>query len=219
MRNGEDLSQADLIRAEEAVGYTFRDKSLLKTCFTHKSYSNAHGGENNERLEFLGDAVLELCVTENLYRNSVANEGALTELRQRYVSQTALEGAAERAGLMRFLRYSGGESNVGGKTASNLFEAVIGGVYLDGGLEKVRSFLARYLELTETKNYKTLLQEFVQERTKKTPVYSSREEGGGYSCTVRALGREAVGTGDGKKAAETAAAEKLYQILTKECIN
>lgn len=219
MRNGEDLTERDLTAAEEAIGYSFRDKSLLKTCFTHKSYSNARGGENNERLEFLGDAVLELCVTENLYRNSSSDEGALTELRQRYVSQTALESAAERAGLKRFLRYSGGENNVGGKTASNLFEAVIGGVYLDGGLDEVRAFLARYLELTESENYKTLLQEYVQERTKKTPVYSSREEDGKYRCTVRALGKEAQGTGDSKKAAETAAAQRLYQILTKECGN
>lgn len=220
MRNGEDFTQADLALAEEAIGHRFRDQELLKTCFTHKSYSNARGGENNERLEFLGDAVIELCITEKLYKSLPEAEGRLTELRQKYVSQTALEQAAERAGIKRFLRYSGGENNVGGKTASNLFEAVVGGLYLDGGLEVVRSFLAKYLELTETENYKTLLQEYVQERTKKTPVYNTvGEEGGKYLCTVSALEKRAQGWGESKKAAETAAAKQLYLLLTARCVN
>ncbi len=215
MRNGETWTESDLIAAQEAVGYRFHDPELLKTCFTHKSYSNARGGENNERLEFLGDAVLELCVTELLFKRYSLSEGRLTELRQQYVSQTALERATERAGLKRFLRFSGSENNVSGKTASNLFEAVIGGIYLDGGLEEVRKFLERYLSMSESENYKTILQEYVQERTKKTPVYSVTEQDGKYVCRVSALGKEASGAGESKKAAETEAAKQLCQILFK----
>ena len=122
----------------------------------------------------------------------------------------------ERAGLMRFLRYSGGKSNVNGKTASNLFEAVVAGIYLDGGMAEVRKFLDRFLSVTQTENHKTLLQEFVQERTKTTPVYRVEERNGGYCCRVSALGKKADGFGESKKAAETEAAKKLFAKLNKE---
>ena len=215
MRNGENFRDKDLSEAEKAIGYTFKDKELLTTCLTHKSWSNSFGGKDNERLEFLGDAVLEFIVTEELYKNTTSDEGALTGMRQQYVSQSALEAACERAELKRFLRYSGGESNVGGKTASNLFEAVLGGIYLDGGMEQARGFLSRFLEFQQQDNYKSLLQEYVQEREKKTPVYTSEESDGGYTCIVKALGYEAQGHGTSKKTAETEAAKALYKILTE----
>ena len=215
MRNGENFHEKDLSEAEKAIGYTFKDKELLMTCLTHKSWSNSFGGKDNERLEFLGDAVLEFIVTEELYKNTTSDEGALTGMRQQYVSQPALEAACERAELKKFLRYSGGESNVGGKTASNLFEAVLGGIYLDGGMEQARGFLSRFLEFRQQDNYKSLLQEYVQEREKKTPVYTSEEWEGGYICIVKALGKEAKGSGTSKKTAETEAAKALYKILTE----
>lgn len=215
MHSGEDWSEETCVAAEEAIGYTFKDRILLKTCFTHKSYTNFCGEENNERLEFLGDAVLGLAVTEMLYHGDKADEGRLTERRKQFVSKPALEAAESKAGLMRFLRFSGGEENVNGKTASNLFEAVTAGIYLDGGTEEVKRFLKRYLSQIETENYKTMLQEYVQERTKSTPFYSVREENGGYSCRVAALGLEATGTGESKKAAETGAAKNLYTKLTE----
>ena len=215
MRNGEDLSAGELEAAQQAIGYPFHDRELLKACFTHRSYSNIFGGKDNERLEFLGDAVLELAVTEELFRSSENREGALTEMRQRYVSQSALEAACARAGLMRFLRHSGGEQNLGGKTSSNLFEAAIGGLYLEGGMEPVRAFLKKYLVLCPTENYKTLLQEYVQEREKRTPDYRTKAVGDGYECTVTALGKSASGSGESKKSAETAAAGQLLKILNE----
>ncbi len=215
MSNFKPFGEDVLSGAMRAIGYSFRDRELLAVCLTHKSWSNAYGGEDNERLEFLGDAVLELIVTEELFRGTRADEGALTGLRQQFVSQSALEAACERAGLKRFMRYSGGESNIGGKTASNLFEAVLGGIYLDGGMEPAREFLGRFLTFTETENYKSLLQEYVQERARTTPVYLSSEGEGGYVCTVSALGREASGRGASKKAAETEAAKALLAIFTE----
>jgi len=213
MRNA--FSAEELREAEALIGYSFRNKNLLAACFTHKTYSNARGGPDNERLEFLGDAVLQLCVTEELFRSSSRDEGKLTELRQQLVSQSALERACERAGLMRFLRYLGSEQNVGGKTVSNLFEAVVGGIYLDGGLEEVKAFLGRYLTVCPTENYRTLLQEFVQERIKRTPEYTVTEENGTFTCTVRAMGFRADGSGESKKAAEMQAAKSLYFMLTE----
>ncbi len=214
MNNGENWTEETFSAAEEALGHTFRDKKLLLSCFTHKSYANAFGGAHNERLEFLGDAVLGLAVTEELFEASAEDEGKLTETRKRYVSQSALERAEARARLMRFLRYSGGEHNVGGKTASNLFEACVAGLYLDGGMEAVRPFLKKYLSEIETENYKSLLQEYVQERVQETPDYRVKQTDGGYDCTVKALGKSAKGTGASKKAAETAAARRLLEILT-----
>lgn len=215
MLSGEDWTEETGREAEKAMGYAFSDKALLKTCFTHKSWANAVGGAHNERLEFLGDAVLELCVTETLYASLDEDEGKLTERRKQLVSMRALERAERRAGLMRFLRFSGGENNVSGKTSSNLFEAVVAGIYLDGGAGEAKKFLSRFLSETDADNYKSRLQEIVQERERRTPQYEVRESEEGFVCTVRALGRSARGTGTSKKAAETEAAKKLCQILTE----
>ena len=215
MNSGEDWSEATASAAEKAIGYSFRDKELLKTCFTHTSFTNLCGEKNNERLEFLGDAVLQLCVSETLFKSSVADEGKLTERRKQFVSKSALDRAEARAGLMRFLRYCGAAGNIGGKTASNLFEAVLAGVYLDGGFGEARRFLNRFLAETETENYKTLLQELVQEREKTTPSYEVREEDGKYRCRVSALGAFADGAGESKKAAETNAAKELFLKLKR----
>lgn len=216
MNNGETFSDEMLSAAEEAIGYSFSDRALLQLSLTHKSYSNVFGGGDNERLEFLGDAVLELIVTESLYRNTRSDEGKLTELRQQYVSQQALEAACDRAGLKRFMRYSGGKENVGGKTASNLFEAVLGGIYLDGGLNAARAFLARFLAFTEAQNYISRLQEYVQERTRSLPSYSRPvQEDGGFRVQVSALGKRAEGRGKNIRAAEQAAAASLLEKLTE----
>lgn len=214
MNNEQDFRDRDLAEAEEALGYSFRDRELLKTGLTHSSWANAHGGADNERLEFLGDAVLELIVTETLYRGSDSTEGTLTGIRQQYVSQGALEEAARRASLKNFMRFSGGAENVGGKTESNLFEAVLGAVYLDGGLKAARGICKRFLKFKETENYKTLLQEFVQEKNKMTPRYETKENAEGYVCTVSALGKSAEGQGASKKAAQTQAAKLLFEALT-----
>ncbi len=216
MRNGEDWSAETEREAERALCYTFRDKRLLRAAFTHKSYANARGGEHNERLEFLGDAVLQLCVTERLYRECGEDEGTLTEDRKNYVSQTALTQAEARAGLMRFLRHSGGGENVGGKTSSNLFEAAVGAVYLDGGYEAAEAFVFRFVFKTEDDNFKTKLQELAQERGGSLPYYeTAKGERENFRCVVSALGERAQGEGRSKQAAENAAAKALYGTLIK----
>ncbi len=215
MNSGKPFTEKIIGEAERAVGHTFRDRALLEAAFTHKSYSSVFGGENNERLEFLGDAVLELIVSEKLYlEDPAAEEGKLTALRQQYVSKTALAGVCKREKLMRFLRFAGTESNLGGKTVESLPEAILGAIYLDGGMAAAQAFVERFITPAHTVNYKSLLQEYVQKRTEETPVYECDEDGDGFVCTVRALGREARGQGGSKQAAEVSAAEKLYRELT-----
>ncbi len=215
MRNGEDWSDATYAEAERAVGYPFKDRELMKTAFTHASYGAAYGVRDNERLEFLGDAVIELAVTEQLFRAERADEGTLTERRKQFVSRDALAAAEARLGLMRYLRYSGGESNLGGKTSSNLFEAVTGALFLEGGYAAAKRWLKKHIEEIAPENYRSLLQEYVQDRSKETPAYRTQPAGEGYLCTVQALGERAEGSGPSKKAAQTAAAEKLYLKLTE----
>lgn len=217
MRNGENWTKEEEEAAERALGYSFHDKSVLKTAFTHKSYTNAFGGENNERLEFFGDAVLEFVVSEMLYASEKGDEGVLTDARQRLVSKAALSEACHRAGLLPYLRYSGGEDNLKGKTASNLFEAAVAAIYLDGGLNHVKEFLQKYLKETSLVNYRNLLNEFVQAKIKKLPECDEPHmEGDAFVCTMRALGKSAEGRGSSKQLAEMQAAEKLYKLLSKE---
>ncbi len=222
MRNGEDWSPETYAEAEKAIGYTFRDRELLKTCFTHSTYRNnvAHGGEDNERLEFLGDAVLGFIVSDVLYRTCGKDEGKLTERRKGYVSKEALTPVAEEMGLMRFLRHSNREEDMGkqgGKLLSSLFEAVVAGIYLDGGLEAVRAFLREHLKYTDMRSPISELQEYVQDRIKKAPDYSEREEGGGFVSFVCALGASAEGRGKSIQAAREDAARKLlHQLKERE---
>lgn len=211
MKPSQDWNQATPSLAEEAIGYTFQDKALLKACFTHKSFADNNATAHNERLEFLGDAVLQLAVSEALYLKDGADEGEMTQLRQRYVSREALTKAAQKADILRFLRYAGGEDTLGGKTPSNLFEAVTAGIYLDGGMKEARAFLKRFLSDSEEENFKALLQEYVQQRIKRPPEYKTEACDNGYRCTVRALGEQAEGFGKAKKAAEAAAAEQLLK--------
>ena len=102
------LPDRDALAIEEIIGYTFRDKSLLCTCFTHSSYANAHKTQSNERLEFLGDAVLGFLVAKALYALDGEDEGRMTERRQKFVSEEPLKECVERAGLDKFLLCTGG---------------------------------------------------------------------------------------------------------------
>lgn len=205
----------DLSAAEAAIGYTFSDKALLERCFRHSSVANRDGTQSNERLEFLGDAVVQLFVTDLLYRTDEGAEGTLTAKRQNYVSRDALERACGALGLTQFLSFTG-ELLVGGKTSANLYEAVVGGIYLDGGYAAANQFLARTLLPAEEFNYKSALQEFVQARAKALPVYASCETQTGAVCTVSALGVSATAEAQSKKLAERAAAKLLFGKLSRQ---
>lgn len=210
------------LEIEKTIGYTFRDKALLKEAFTHSTYANARGGKDNERLEYLGDAVLQLVVTEWQYKDDEkATEGELTRERQKLVCGDALDEAVESLNLQRYLLVGGGRANVGKKTVSSIFEAVTAAIYLDGGYEEAKKFILRYAVFKKeqpSKNPKGELQEWLQGRDKPRPVYTCQKEGKDnapvFYCEATADGKIAHGTGSSKKQAEQAAAENLLQILS-----
>ena len=206
---------------ENKIGYTFQDKALLKEAFTHSTYANIHGGKDNERMEYLGDAVLQLVVTEwQFARYAGAEEGEMTRQRQKFVCEEALDEAARGLGLQQYLLVSGGRANVGKKTVSSLFETVVAAIYLDGGYEAAKAFIVKYGRL-ETQavsaNYKGALQEFLQSKGEQPPTYETVKEGKDNAPTFYAkafaMGETATGEGGSKKEAEQQAAQSLLQKL------
>ncbi|HEV2403408.1 MAG TPA: ribonuclease III [Candidatus Saccharimonadales bacterium] len=179
--------------AQKTLGVTFSDIQLLITAFTHRSYVNEHRKtvhEHNERLEFLGDAVLELVVTEYLYTNFSEPEGILTNWRSALVRTESIGNAAERFDFEPLLRLSRGErrgSERGrAQILANSFEAVVGAIYLDKGYNAAKAFitksiLATFKQILKTGSWldaKSHLQEVVQSREGHTPVYRVLDEEG-----------------------------------------
>ena len=205
---------------EKKLGYVFSNQALLETALTHTSYSHAYGGQDNERLEYLGDAVLELLITERQYFDGVNTEGSMTRMRQGLVSKLPLKAAVERMGVTEYLRFVGKQDNVGDKTVSSLYESLLAAVYLDGGLEAARAFLERHPLETEQEisaNYKGNLQEYLQKRGKGLPTYTFEKQGKDnaptFLCVATAEGRRGEGVGATKRAAEQLAAKQLLNIL------
>ena len=212
------LPSPDVAEIERVIGYTFADKELLTVCFTHSSYANAHGVLSNERLEFLGDAVLGFLVAKLLFLHGGENEGKMTQTRQRLVSEAPLKECIERAGLDKFPLFGGG-AKPGAKAISSLFESLVAGIYLDGGMDEAEKFVRKHLapivsEESGKRNYKGELQEFLQARGPEKPEYTLvKTEGAAHAprFTVRAAGGGlfALGEGGSKAEAEKAAAKAL----------
>ncbi len=179
--------------AKEKLGGDFNNLDILVTAFTHRSYLNEHKKtvkEHNERLEFLGDAVLELVVTENLYNNYQEAEGILTNWRSALVRTESISLAADRLGLNEYLRLSRGEKRgtdrARAQILANCFEAVIGAIYLDKGYECVKQFiidnllntLPQILSSGSWMDAKSRLQEITQNVENATPHYKVLSEEG-----------------------------------------
>ncbi len=208
---------------EKIIGYTFRDKSLLETAFTHSSFTNEHHVENNEKLEFLGDSVLNFVVAELLYLSSLEDEGAMTASRASIVSREPLASAIEELGLLKYLRIGTGVSktrNWSTKFKSNLFESVLGAIYLDGGMENAKHFvynhLGRDIAHSAAIDYKSRLQEFKQARFNNMKLeYVTVDNGRKGFISKVYLGGEFLGEGTGrkKKLAEREAAKVALKKL------
>ncbi len=164
---------------QSVLGYTFKDIAVLDTALTHTSYvkGDGNGSEHNERLEFLGDAVLELCVSEKLYKEYAnLSEGVMTRVRALCVCEGALHRAANKLGLGKYLLLSHGEEHSGGREKPSILadavEAVFGAVFLDGGIIPAKELVLRVtagsieqaVQSVNTKDYKTMLQEYVQKK-------------------------------------------------------
>lgn len=214
--------------ARDVLGVEFKQLDLLVTAFTHRSYLNEHRKtvkEHNERLEFLGDAVLELVVTEYLYATYDDPEGVLTNWRSSLVRTESIGAAAHRNGFEALLRLSRGEKRgterARAQILANSYEAVIGALYLDQGYEAARKFIDKTLlftfeEILKSGSWmdpKSHLQEIVQSKEGFTPQYKVLEEEGPdheklFTVGVLVDGQlKGKGSGPSKQAAQVAAAE------------
>jgi ribonuclease-3 len=223
---------------QQTIGITFRDVSLLQQAFIHSSYSNENPGfhlPDNERLEFLGDALLSFVVAEKLYHEFPHfGEGKLTEIRILLVRQETLAQLALALKLGDYLHLGKGEEATGGRerqtNLADAFESLVGAIFLDQGLDTARDFvlskLGSHLDRVRAggigRNYKAMLQEFTQAKFKQLPTYRVVEASGpdhdkGFTIEVvlgdRVLG---VGSGKSKRAAEMEAARSAWEKLTSD---
>jgi len=224
----------ELYTLEYKIKYIFNDIQLLEQAFTHRSAitCNESYSRCNERMEFLGDAVLDLVISSLLYREFPDyTEGQLTKLKAVVVSQSILTSCSRELGLGDYIRFGIGENSAGGKdrpsNLANVLEALIAAVYIDSGLKAVEDFIIRILsdkihELDKDemkRDYKTALQEYWQASSQSPPVYKVISETGPdhdkrFAIEVTLSG-ESYGTGIGrnKKEAEQKAAEKALETI------
>ncbi len=227
---------------EKRIGYTFKDKTLLEEALTHSSYSNELSQKHiikncNERLEFLGDSVLSIIVSEYLYEKYQSEpEGKLTNRRRELVCEKALARYANEIELGKYLMLGKGEDKTGGRTNKSIladaFEAILAAIYLDSaekGKENVNNFLMPFVKNEietysisgETVDYKTMLQQFTQQSDGELPAYIEVSESGPdhmkkFEVEVR-LNNNIIGKGVGrtkKEAEQNAAAEacRLFEL-------
>ena len=217
---------------EKKLDYKFKDLELLKTALTHSSYANETSVESNERLEFLGDAVLGFIVAHVLYkRYPDASEGKLSKMRSSIVSRMNFAHLARELKIDKQVLLGKGEENTGGReresNISGTFEAVIGAIFIDGGYRRVSKTITKLLKNCLNgdeeifKDYKTKLQEVAQRKFKKVPKYKVVLEEGpphdkNFHVEVR-LGRKSFGKGLGrnKKQAEQEAAKQGLESMER----
>ena len=211
------------------IGYHFKDIGLLKTALSHSSYANEKGGDAvcNERLEFLGDAVLGFISAKYLYESMNVPEGDLTKHRSARVCESALCSYAKELDIGSALLLGKGETRMGGRNKPSMladaFEAVLAAVFLDGGLDEAKKLALRFVsrndELDETKDYKTILQEVIQRNPEEHIEYVQIAESGpahakSFTFEVH-LNSNVIGTGTGKskKLAEQLAAKEALELM------
>lgn len=225
------LQKEDVKKLEKKIGYEFQDESLLWQALTHSSFSNeqkVNKSENYERLEFLGDAVLELISSEFFFSNYTDwKEGQLTRVRSSMVCEPALAFCAREIGIQNYIRLGRGEEATGGRERdsiiSDVMESVLGAIYLDGGLEHAQKFVYDHIlsDLEKKQLFydsKSILQERVQKAGKELTYHLVSESGPDHDkvFVIEALiDGKVVGTGTGrnKKAAEQQAA---YQVIKEK---
>ena len=219
-------------KAETEIEYTFKNKELLKTAFTHTSYAYEKNVESNEKLEFLGDSILEFISSDYLYTNYInLHEGEMTKVRATVVCEKSLHKVALKHNFGDFLFLGKSERNSNGNKRPAILadsvEAVIAAMYLDGGLEPVKKFIIKNLkeEIEQAshhvgdKDYKTVLQEKLQEHGEVKIEYEIINESGpdhdkSFEAQVIFNGKIlANGSGKSKKSAEMQAAKKALENL------
>lgn len=213
------------------LGIKTNNIKLYEQAFTHSSYANENKTESYERLEFLGDAVFELVISEYLYLNCQEDEGIMTKLRAHYICEKALYDYSLKLNLNQYIKLGHGEKESGGKyrraKVADVFESFLGALYIDKGLKGVKNFVYRHvIPIIESKkldligDYKTLLQEFVQTDRRGLEYVVVNEKGPGHKkvFTVEANIDNVVygrGTASSKKEAEQLAAKEALDKIAK----
>lgn len=210
--NSKDL---DLIQAR--ICYRFKNSELLIAAFTHSSFVNEHRTVGNERIEFLGDCVLNFLVGERLFKlDPTASEGKLSSRRSALVSRAPLARIVDGLGLIEYLQVGAGvnKSAFSDKARSDLFEAIVGAVYIDGGIDACRKLLDSifYDAVEPERDYKSELQELAVSRAE-TVVYKVEQHEQNFSATVNVGGKKYSGIGKSKHGAEIAAAKIALDSL------
>lgn len=225
----------NISKLEELIGYSFKNKELLKHALSHSSYANERkiSGGSNERLEFLGDSVLSIVVSDYLYKNMNVAEGELTKIRASLVCEKSLHIFAKQINLGDFMLLGKGEENTGGRERPSIladaFEAVIAAIYLDGGMEAAAKHILRFMpeDIIEVKkpvfsDFKTVLQEVVQKNPEEKVEYVLiGEEGPDHNkrfVVEVCLNSQVIGKGKGrsKKEAEQLAAKEALELMGYE---
>ena len=221
---------------EGAIGYRFQNITLLQNALTHSSYANERWHNSllsNERLEFLGDSILGMVVAEHLYKQFPDRpEGELTKMRADMVCETSLAAIAEKIGLGQHLLLGHGEDRLGGRSRASILadavESVIAASFLDGGMAAAEGFIRRFVltnvpvKRMQNTDYKTALQELVQQKKNQTLTYVLTGEAGPDHDKVFTVDvllndqRVGSGTGSSKKRAEQAAAQSALEVLYPE---
>lgn len=223
-----------IYQLQETIHYQFKNPLFLEIALTHSSYANEvkHQMKYNERQEFLGDAVLSIIVSDYLFNNYTVPEGDLTKLRASLVCEKSLDVMANKIGLGDYLRLGKGEEMTGGRTRPSIiadaFEALIAAIYLDSGIESARQFVLPFViemleheEMLSFKDYKTILQEIIQQNPEEKLIYKLVDEKGPdhNKCFVVAvmLNSNVIGKGEGrsKKTAEQMAAKEALELMGK----
>lgn len=214
------MNNSELDLVQSIIGYKFNDCKYLQAALTHSSYVNEHPAVGNERIEFLGDCVLNFIVGERLFRSDPsASEGNLSERRSAVVSREPLSRIVDELGLMQFLRIGKGvnKSEFSVKARSDVFEALIGAVYLDGGLSACKTVLDKiYFDsvvperdyVSELKNYSEKTGAFLFE-------YDICADGNMFVAEMDVKGQRFTARGTSKRAAEKKLAETIYKALTE----
>ena len=217
---------------QEKIGYRFKNEKLLFEALSHSSYANENKNlKSNERLEFLGDSVLSIVVSDHIFKHfSHIPEGDLTKLRASLVCESALYDFSKKIDLGKYIFLGRGEEQTGGRErpsiVSDAFEAVIAAVYLDGGMEAARKYVLSFIPEDITPkgsdafhDYKTMLQEVIQRNPEEKVSYHLRSESGpdhDKKFTIQVMLNNNVigeGTGRSKKSAEQAAAKEALALM------
>ncbi len=224
----------DIDGCESKIGYNFKDKMLLRTCFTHSSYGHEHNEQDNELLEFFGDAIIEFVVTEYLFKKGVGDEGEMTRIRAELVSREPLLRAIQKLELSQFVLLGNGQgksANHDEKLYSSIYEALCAGLYIDGGINVVKRFIKDTI-IAEYENYvkqskvpktrclfKIELQEYVQKYKLGSLSYTTlSKKGPDHSPEFREAvllnGKKmAEGKGKSKQLAQNKAAESALNKI------